>query len=143
MATDGTRDDSERERNIDDAWAHIVANYGTAPSMDAPGVDAPPEPVADEPVSPPAPQVAHDDDDDEHHYVPPPPPPLPRPHGPAAVAWVGLIGGPLLLMFAAIAGIRLPGLLTATAVIGFVGGMVYLIATMDGSREGWDNGAQV
>ena len=30
MATDGTRDDDERERNFDDAWAHIVANYGAA-----------------------------------------------------------------------------------------------------------------
>jgi hypothetical protein len=148
MATDGTRDDDERERNFDDAWAHIVANYGAAPSMEAPRFDAsslnvPMEPVSDDPVPPPVPQLAVDDD--EHHYVPPPPPPLPRPHGPAAAAWAGLIGGPLLLMFAALASIDLPGLLTAAAVIGFVGGLVYLIATMDGSdsREGWDNGAQV
>ncbi len=82
--------------------------------------------------------------DTEHHYVPPEPPPLPRPDLPTGLAWAGVLGGPILMLLAAVLAWDLPRLLTAVCVVGFVGGMVFLVATMDdGGRDGWDDGAQV
>lgn len=82
----------------------------------------------------------------EHeHFVPPPPPPLTRPDLPTGLAWGGLLGGPAVLLLATALGWMLPGLLTAGCVVGFIGGLVYLVATMDNRSDGdgWDNGAQV
>ncbi len=82
--------------------------------------------------------------DDEGHYVPPPPPPLPRPTGARGAAWVALVAGPLLLLLATVLGREPPDLLTAACIIGFVGGLVFLIVDMDNGRgDGWDDGAQL
>ncbi len=159
MAPDPTRDehpddspDDAHGESIDEAWARIVAGYERGPDEarhpwpesedlvagddDRDGTAAP---QPEEPVR--APRVGADD---EGHYVPPHPPPLPRPTGLVGAAWVGLLGGPLLLLVATVLGWRLPTLLTAAAVVGFVGGLVFLIARMDNRGPGgWDNGAQV
>ncbi len=159
MTPDPTRDEHPEEspddahgESVDDAWARIVAGYEREPDParhpwpesedattdDEDGADqaAPPseQPVRAPPAAP----------DDEDHYVPPHPPPLPRPTGLVGAAWVGLLGGPLLLLVATVLGWRLPTLLTGAAVLGFVGGLVFLIARMDNRGPGgWDNGAQV
>ena len=85
------------------------------------------------------------DKDTEHHYVPPVPPPLGRPDLPNGLAWAGVLGGPLVLLLATVLAWDMPRLLTAVCVVGFVGGMVFLVANMDdgSGRDGWDDGAQV
>ena len=149
------RDDAARDpaagRDLDAAWARLVADYQRpVTDPDAPrrwpeaedlGPDRPAETPADSPAgtgAPPAP------DPGTGRWVPPPPPPLPRPTGATGVAWVALATGPLLLFVATVVGWRLPTLLTAGCIIGFVGGLVFLIAQMDDRRaDGWDDGAQV
>ena len=61
------------------------------------------------------------------------------------IAWAGVFGGPALLMLAAALSISLPSVITTACLIGFVGGVVFLVASMDDGRDrdGWDNGAQV
>jgi hypothetical protein len=87
-------------------------------------------------------------EDDEHdRFVPPTPPPLPRLEPRQQLAWLGVVGGPLLLLVAVLFGIHLPGWVSALAVTGFVGGFVGLVVMMGGDDNdedsGWDNGAVV
>jgi hypothetical protein len=82
--------------------------------------------------------------DDEGHFVPPPPPPLPTVEPRRKLAWGALLAGPLLGLLSFVLGIRVPDWLTVVLVLGFVGGFVYLVATMRASRDdGWpgDDGA--
>lgn len=136
-----------RGDDLDDAWAKIVAGYGPEPD-DRATLDADPAeprhldgPPADTQPADAAPAA------EEGHYVPPTPPPLPRPVGVVGAAWVALLGGPIVLLVATVLGWDLPAVVTAACVLGFVGGLVFLIAQLDdGSRDGpdgWDNGAQV
>lgn len=112
-----------------------------------------PEPAEEDLLVPPgsAPAAAETDGfdadghDADHHYVPPEPPPLGRPDLPTGIAWAGVLGGPVVLLLAAALALDLPSLLTAACVIGFIGGVVFLVMTMDDGRgrDGWDDGAQV
>ena len=84
--------------------------------------------------------------DDEGHFVPPEPPPLPKIEPRRKLAWIGVLIGPALLLLAAILRIPFPTWLTVLVVGGFVGGFVYLVATMPKKRhDGWsgDDGAVV
>ena len=146
VATPDGRGDS-RGDDVDEVWAKIVAGYGPEPD-DRATLDADPgEPR--HPDNPPAEDPQPDDSqpNDDGHYVPPAPPPLPRPVGVVGAAWVALLGGPIVLLVATVLGWDLPTVVTAACVLGFVGGLVFLIAQLDdGSRDGpdgWDNGAQV
>lgn len=146
MATTDGRGDG-RGDDVDEAWAKIVAGYGPEPD-DRATLDADPgEPQ--HPENPPVEDPQPDDPqpNDDGHYVPPAPPPLPRPVGVVGAAWVALLGGPIVLLVATVLGWELPTVVTAACVLGFVGGLVFLIAQLDdGSRDrpdGWDNGAQV
>ncbi len=110
-----------------------------------------PEPAEEDLLRPP--RAAADPDpfagadlpDDEHHFVPPEPPPLGRPDLPTGIAWAGVLGGPVVLLLAAVLTWHLHSLVTAACVVGFVGGVVFLVATMDDGRgrDGWNDGAQV
>lgn len=71
--------------------------------------------------------------DDKGHFVPPDPPPLSWPPPVRLAAWLGVLVGPVLLMVTAAPGWTLPQPLLATIIVGFVGGVIYLIATMDDS----------
>lgn len=74
-------------------------------------------------------------------FVPPPPPPLPELDTVSQLAWGGLIGGPLFLVIAAIAGWALPSLLLGLAVLAFVAGFVTLVVRMkDKPPDDWDPG---
>ena len=155
--------------STDEAWAEIVAGYdATAPDppsawhLPAPPErpTPPPEPpsppsAAPPPTAPtpaaPAPQPASTGDlnspaswEDEGHFVPPPPPPLPTVEPRRKLAWGALLAGPVLGLLSFVLGIRVPDWLTVLLVLGFVGGFVYLVATMRASRDdGWpgDDGA--
>lgn len=85
------------------------------------------------------------DDLDEVHpadrFVPPEPPPLPKLQPYQLLAWIGLIGGPGLLLISALLSYRLPPVLLALAIVGFIGGLVTLVATMGNGRDDdWDSG---
>jgi len=161
---------AEERDDVEVAWARIVADYdrevdpGTArwPAQedldDPPPADEAAEPEVQTEVDPGdllrpgastlpeelARERAEQRERDEH-FIPPPPPPLVRPDLPTGVAWAGLLGGPALLLLSTVLGWALPSLLTAACVVGFIGGLVYLVATMEDRRggDGWDNGAQV
>lgn len=82
----------------------------------------------------------------EDQFVPAAPPPLPQLAPYKQLAWAGLVGGPALLLLAAILGVSLPTWVTLGAVAGFVAGFITLIVTMeDRSGDDWDagNGAVV
>jgi hypothetical protein len=82
----------------------------------------------------------------EERFVPPEPPPLPRLAPADKLSWVGLIGGPLVLVSAAAFSLTLPTWVTLFATLGFIGGFVSLVIRMDNGQDRLDdpdNGAQV
>jgi hypothetical protein len=85
------------------------------------------------------------DEEPEEGFVPAPPPPLPVLEPWQQLAWVGVVGGPLLLLVAVLFSISLPTWMTLLAVGGFIGGFVTLVARMDSGDTDDDpgNGAVV
>jgi hypothetical protein len=162
--TDG-RDDGANEppgssgdqRHDEDAiWRQIVENYGDEPKIEdlADDAPAPAEPPAHPTAEPRFPSLARAneaaedaqpaDDADDEGFTPPPPPPVPRPRGLRLVAWVGLFGVPLLVLVLLLTGISLPEWGGVLCLAWFVGGFVYLVATMrNRSDDGWDDGARL
>jgi hypothetical protein len=131
---DPPRDDVSAE---DAAWRSIVDNYGDRPEIEEAEV-APPTPpqVHHEEPEPPPPA------DPEDHFRPPPPPPLPLPGPPRLLAWLGLFGVPTLVLVLLVAGVDLPTWMGLVLMVWFVGGFVYLVASMrPGSGDDYDDGA--
>jgi hypothetical protein len=74
-----------------------------------------------------------DDDlgeDDEGHFVPPEPPPLPAADTTAKFAWLGVLGGPVLLLLAVLLGWDMTWWLATLGIGGFLGGFATLVARM-------------
>jgi len=67
---------------------------------------------------------------DEGHYIPPEPPPLPEVEPITRIAWIGLLGGPALLVVAAVLGWELAGPIAFLAVGAFVAGFGTLVTRM-------------
>jgi hypothetical protein len=161
----------DRPENVDEAFARLVAGFdapagteGAAkpwPAAEDVGDDdtddlgqvgeqPPAEPA--EPV-PPAARVSGIDPldteatwEDEGHFVPPIPPPIPRPAPIRLAAWLAVLVGPVVMTIVAALGWWIPDIVITVLVVGFVSGVVYLIATMGaGPRDpyGPDNGAVV
>ncbi|NUS50582.1 MAG: hypothetical protein HOQ22_06005, partial [Nocardioidaceae bacterium] len=82
---------------------------------------------------------------DEGHFVPPEPPPIPRGTPARRLAWLGLFGTPVVMLAAVVFGWRIPGWLALLMVVAFIGGFVFLVATMPRDRDDWpgDDGAVV
>ncbi|MCL2544043.1 MAG: hypothetical protein FWE71_16480 [Nocardioidaceae bacterium] len=137
---------SEREPDADDTeavWRTIVENYGDRAVVEPDEYDEAPAPA---PSGHDAPDEQDLDDglDDEERYVPPPAPPLPRPSTPRLLAWIGLLGSPVVVVVTLLAGISLPPVVGWLLIAAFVGGFGYLVATMPREpRDPWDDGAQV
>lgn len=146
------------------AWRSIVENYGERPSLgpltvEPTPLDPPPAPPRVDPVelSPFDRSVleAHDParaerrDQQEpaerhEHFVPPVPPPMPRGTPARRLAWVGLFAPPVLMILAVAFGWTFPGALSFGLVAAFVGGFIFLVATMPRERdENGDDGAVV
>jgi hypothetical protein len=140
------------------AWAEIVAGYGEEPA-DPPGVwpradqldltdtvdrSRPPEPAG----------VAEPDatafglgalggprdwdaaeDPEEDHFVPPEPPPLPETDLTTKLAWIAVLGGPLLLIAGVLLGWETTWWLALLGVGGFLGGFATLVARMRDGRD--------
>lgn len=142
------RDDEGARRAREDAeWQSIVENYGDRPEVEPPAAE--PEPVIDPAIfeMPAAlgPRSWEPEDDDER-FVPPPAPPVPRPHGLRLAAWLGLFGMPAVVLLCIVLNVSLPSPLGFLALVWFVGGFGYLVATMNGPKDpggGWDDGAVV
>lgn len=156
-----------REQDEDAVWRSIVDNYGERATIDDdPGETAVAGPAiaeveaeVEEP-EPEDPQVAPsgpslDDEPDvppysaildapEDGFVPPPPPPLPRPRGPLGLAWLGLLGSPVLLLFFVLTGTYVPQLISWALVGGFLAGFIYLVWHLpSGPRDPYDDGARI
>jgi len=140
------------ERSSEDAeWASLVEQF-SAPS--APGhdddkavprwpasedVDDKYEPLIDVPAGLTIRDTSDDEDEDDRpakraddphdHFVPPEPPRGPGLDWISRVAWLGLIGGPLLLIAAAALDFG-TGRITTLAVVGFIGGFLTLVIRM-------------
>ncbi|MDQ1020227.1 hypothetical protein [Streptomyces afghaniensis] len=79
-----------------------------------------------------APEPAEDDfdEDDEGHFVPPEPPPLPSADPTAKFAWLGVLGGPVLLLLAVLLGWEMTWWLATLGIGGFLGGFATLVMRM-------------
>ncbi|MFF8829045.1 hypothetical protein [Streptomyces sp. NPDC015131] len=84
-----------------------------------------------------APEAKDDDldDTDEGHFVPPEPPPLPEADATAKFAWLGVVGGPVLMLLAVILRWDMTWWLTTLCVGGFLGGFATLVARMRAGDE--------
>ncbi|MFI9543490.1 hypothetical protein ACIHAR_05995 [Streptomyces sp. NPDC052016] len=78
----------------------------------------------------PEPSEADFDGDDEGHFVPPEPPPLPAADTTARFAWLGVIGGPLLLLVSILLGWDMTWWLATVCIGGFLGGFATLVLRM-------------
>ena len=79
---------------------------------------------------------------DDGDYLPPAPPPIPRGDSVSRFAWLGAIGGPILMVLTAL--LNLPSVLAATGLAGFIVGFGVLVARMPNRArqdDGWDDGA--
>jgi hypothetical protein len=149
VTDDVSRDDESARRAREDAmWQSIVDNYGDRPDVEA---EQEPEAAPEEPIQfalPPelGPRSWEAPEEDDERYVPPPPPPVPRPHGLRLAAWLGLFGVPTVVLVCIVLHVSLPSPLGFLALVWFVGGFGYLVATMNGPHDpdgGWDDGAVV
>jgi hypothetical protein len=138
----------------DAAWNAIVANYGARPRLVEPVETT--GPVETNPfdrsyldaVDEQSAQNARARDSwaDEGHFVPPEPPPLPHPTPARRLAWIGLFGAPVMMLLAVIGHWSYPSWVSMGLVAAFVGGFVFLVATMERQHDdGWggDDGAVV
>ncbi|MFD4374892.1 hypothetical protein [Streptomyces sp. NPDC058486] len=72
---------------------------------------------------------------EEGHFVPPEPPPLPEADTTTKFAWLGVVGGPVLMLLAVMLQWDMTWWLTTLCVGGFLGGFVTLVARMKGDDE--------
>jgi hypothetical protein len=152
---------SDRPEDVDAEFARLVAGYDSAPeTADDADPDRRPWPASEDvDDSEPEPDRADLDDppdiaigglvvsstdplnteatwEDEGHFVPPTPPPLPRLEPLTLLAWVGVLGSVIVAVFATLVGWVIPRLLLVAMIVGFIGGVVVLIARL--SRDPTD-----
>jgi hypothetical protein len=90
------------------------------------------------------PEPEPEDTDPQDRFVPPEPPPITSTDLPSRLAWLGVIGGPLFLLVAALVLQTLPTLVVIGALAAFIGGFVTLVARLPRDRgDGSDDGAVV
>jgi hypothetical protein len=120
-------------------WRDIVEHYGDRPQLADDELGERPEPLPDPGPADRTPWAPED------HYVPPAPPPVPRPTAPRALAWLGMFGAPVVVLVLLVLGVTVPSWLGFLLFCAFVGGFVFLVATMrkDDDSDPWDDGAVV
>lgn len=136
----------DNRHDDDEAWRAIVENYGERVLEDEDGPQDVAEAEAQEAYDelPEGPQPQAEPQEAEDRFVPPPPPPLPRPTADRLVAWLGVLGSPVVLLVSVLAGVSLPSWLAYGLVGAFVFGFGYLVVRMPrGPQDPWDDGARV
>jgi hypothetical protein len=131
----------------DALWRAIVDNYGERPQIDEPEIEVPPSPrdldrsgLPDDEGPDTGPLAA----DPEDRFVPPEPPPLPTPPPARLLAWIGLFGVPAFVLVALVAKLDLPSWMGLLLMLWFVGGFVFLVASMrPGPGGDHDDGARI
>ncbi|MEU3981890.1 hypothetical protein AB0F77_17605 [Streptomyces sp. NPDC026672] len=113
----GPNEDDAQEEEPEPA-APVGSSVSFAPGVGPRDYTAP-EPVEDD-----------FDEDDEGHFVPPEPPPLPTGDTTARFAWLGVVGGPILLVLAVVLGWDMTWWLATLGIGGFLGGFVTLVTRM-------------
>ncbi|MFE1029161.1 hypothetical protein ACFW5I_32130 [Streptomyces sp. NPDC058818] len=78
-------------------------------------------------------------EDEEGHFVPPEPPPLPEGDTTAKFAWLGVLGGPVLLLLAVVLGWDMTWWLQTLSIGGFLGGFATLVMRMRTGDEDDDD----
>ncbi|MGR3933347.1 hypothetical protein [Streptomyces sp. BRA346] len=79
------------------------------------------------------------DETDEGHFVPPEPPPLPESDTTSRFAWLGVLGGPLLLLGVVLFQVELTWWIATLGVGGFLGGFITLVMRMQDSDDEEDD----
>lgn len=106
----------------------------------APGVGAGPRDyTVSDPVGEDTAEDDDEDDDGEGHFVPPEPPPLPEADATTKFAWLGVVGGPVLLLLAVLFGWEMTWWLTTLGIGGFLGGFATLVMRMKSDDEDDDD----
>lgn len=154
--TDSSRDLPELD--FDAAFAALVARFGDPPADDplagpGPDPDTAAEPAPERGADAGDPQTAKPARDAperwypaelDEHYEPPEPPPIPRGDLVSRLAWSGVLGGPAMLMIAAVVHGALPSWMVVGALLSFVAGFATLVARMPAERpDDGDDGAVV
>ncbi|HSV38424.1 MAG TPA: hypothetical protein VLI04_06655 [Nocardioidaceae bacterium] len=136
--------------DVDAEFAKIVGAYGGEPAEVTPPPT--PETLADRfqrlgwteaPPSSSDPLNTEATYFEEGHFIPPEPPPLELPRGPRLAAWSGIFGAPVISLILVLFQVSPPEWMSFLLVVAFVGGFVYLIATMSRDNDRWsgDDGA--
>lgn len=139
--TDHPREEGgEPPLDVDSEFAKIVARFGNAP--DASVLDDlfnDDDDLLDEPVPPI--ELEHLAHGDTGHFVPPDPGPLTLPEPRRMLAWIAMLGGPLVMLFLLIFGFYTPPWVGLLLTLAFVGGFVTLVATMPPREDDdpWDS----
>ena len=136
--------------DVEAEFAKIIEQYGDEPAETTP----PPTPEglserfqahgwADAPVPSSEPLNTEATYFDEGHFIPPEPPPLVLPEPPRLLAWSGVFGAPLIALLLVVFRVDPPEWMSFLLVVAFVGGFVYLVATMRRDEDRWsgDDGA--
>lgn len=146
LADSVPQDPADASSREDDLWRSIVDNYGDRPEIVEPEIVVPPSlRDLDASLSLPTPAdpgpASHDPED---RFVPPTPPPLPTPPPARLLAWIGLFGVPTFVLVALVAGLELAPWVGLILMVWFVGGFVFLVASMR-PRPGddFDDGARL
>ncbi|GAB3178448.1 hypothetical protein [Streptomyces incanus] len=136
-----TDTDTRTEAADDEAPAEAPTRAGDKPVKPlggsvafAPGVGGPRDYSVSEPSE------DDFDDGDEGHFVPPEPPPLPEADVTSKFAWLGVLGGPLLLLLAILLGWEMTWWLTTLCIGGFLCGFATLVMRMRTDDEDDDPG---
>lgn len=135
-----TTEKPDPEQDLKQAWQDIISNYGERIEITKPPVIPAPESSQPE-----VPEPIVESDPLGEVFVPPKPGPHALPEPRRRLAWFGVLGIPAFLLICILARIQLPGWTIGICATWFVGGFIYLVATMDPTRrhDGPDDGAVV
>lgn len=136
-------------RPDEQAWREIVDNFGDRADLgDGGPAELPEFEEPEEPTVEPDPQTWTPSWEDEGHFEPTAPPPLPRTSPATTLAWIAVLGMPVLAIalytLTTIINWTPPGWLSLLMVAGFIGGFGVLVAGMRANPEDpWDDGARL